>query len=836
MNNRKLCERLCERQGASRRFVAVHITATSALPLTRSSSIRLKPGLRTGFLKFALALFAFFSLAGLLTTAVIASQPQLNTILPRGVQRGMEHKLVFHGQRLVDAEEILFYDNGITVESFKANENGKQVTAMVRIADDCRLGEHVVQIRTNDGISEFRNLFVGVMPQVNESEPNNNSETSQSIESNVTAAGVIMPEDVDCFKIALKKGEQLSVEVEAMRLGFWIDAYLAVLGPDQTELATSDDTPLLKNDPFISLTAPKDGDYFIMLRESSYGGSNGARYRMHVGSFPRPTTVFPAGGKPNELATLSFLGDPSGPINQQVQLPARFDFRGGLFPVKNGVSSPSPIQFRINELHNIIEVEPNDSYWPKESVGTAPFAFNGIIEKERDADLIRFTGKKGQELDFQCSAQRVGSGLDPIINVWQASNKKLLFGDDDGRRPDCYKRFTLPADGDYFFRVKDHLDRGHPHFVYRVEISPVEPELSLNIPRFDRYSQTGQTISVPQGGRVATLVNATRDAVTGEIELLSGDLPDGITMHAPNMRENLSSMPVVFEATGDAKLAGKLVDLKGQIKAENGQAVIGGFVNQADFAMGPPNNSVYYQCKVNRLAMAVVEPVPYKVEIVPPQSPLVRNGQKEIKIAINREEGFDGPITLRFPFLPPGIGTKNKVNVPKGVSEFNYPINANGKAELGKWPIYVLATTNVKFGYGRTSSQLAEIEVAEPYVTFSIPRTSVQQGDSTKLQCTIQQLVAFEGDATAEIVGLPKQVVIAPMTFTKDTTELQFDISTTEDCPIAKHKGLICRVSIPVGEETVMATAGRGELRVKKPTPRDAEKQTLVEKPQEDQQ
>ena len=181
-----------------------------------------------------------FLLAALLTTSVAASTPRLNTVLPRGVQRGTKHEIVFHGELLVNAEEILFYDDGITVESIAPFKDGKKVTAVVTVADDCRLGEHVVQIRTNDGITDFRNLFVGAMPQVDDSEPNNNLKTAQLVESDVTIAGVITPEDVDCFKITLKKGERLSIEVEAMRLGFWLDAHLAVLDANQTELAVSD--------------------------------------------------------------------------------------------------------------------------------------------------------------------------------------------------------------------------------------------------------------------------------------------------------------------------------------------------------------------------------------------------------------------------------------------------------------------------------------------------------------------------------------------------------------------------------------------------------------------
>ncbi len=760
----------------------------------------------------------------LFATSLIASTPRLTNITPRGVQRGGTYTLKFHGQRLSGAQEILIYDEGLTVEKIEPGKGNQPISVTIRVDEDCRLGEHVVQVRTNDGISDFRSIFVGMFPQVNETEPNSDIGAPQVIESNVTVAGTISPaEDVDYFKVSLKKGERLSVEVEAMRLGFWFDAYLAILDSNRLELAACDDTFLLKNDPFITLVAPADGDYFIMLRESAYGGSKASRYRMHVGSFARPTAIFPAGGKPNEQVKLSFLGDPNGPIEQEVQLPSGFGFRGGLFLTQDDISSPSPIPFRINDLENIFEVEPNDAYWPEGSIGSPPFAVNGIIEQNGDSDIFRFSAKKGEEFDIECFARRIGSGLDPVINVWSAQNKKHLKGDDDARRPDSYCRFAIPADGDYFFRVKDHLGRGAPNFVYRIEFSKPQPKLGLSIPRVDRYSQLRQTIAVPQGGRFATLINANRENVSGSVELLSENLPAGITMHALPMRANLNSMPVVFEANADAEVQGRLVDFKGKLTTDKNETVIGSFSNRADFALGQPNNSVYYSCTVDRLAMAVIDPLPFKVDIVPPQSPLVRGGSKEIKIVITRDEGFTDPVTLRLPFLPPGTGTKNKINVPKGVSEITYPINANSKAQLGMWPIYVIADAKLKNGQGWTSSQLAEIEIAEPFVAFEIKRASVQRGGQTKLLCTLNQFVDFEGEATATILGLPKQVVVPPLTFTKDTLELEFEISATEDCPLGKHKGLFSQVSIPVGDETVLANAGKGELRVSKPTPAKTE-------------
>jgi hypothetical protein len=778
-----------------------------------------------GKIRFNVACVLFL----LTATTAFASSPRLSVITPRGVQRGATYTLNFYGQRLAGAQEIFVYDEGITVQKIEPGKNANHIKVTVEVAADCRLGEHVAQVRTNDGISDYRSFYVGAMPNLEETEPNNEFTAPQVIDLNVTITGVVKTEDVDYYQVNLKKGERLSVEVEGIRLGFLFDAYVAILNSERFELAVCDDTPLLKQDPFVSLVAPEDGAYFIQIRESSYGGNDQSRYRMHVGSFPRPTAIFPAGGKPNEKLKLNFLGDSTGPIAQEIQLPEAFGFRGGLFLTQEDQTTPSAIPFRINDLENYNEVEPNNKYWPKTSIGSAPMAINGIIGEDGDYDLHRFTAKKGQVFDVECFARRVGSGLDPVINVYNAADNKHIMGSDDSRGPDSYLRFPVPADGDYIIRVRDHLKRGAPDFVYRVEFQPVKPKLGVNIPRVDRYSQQRQTIAVPQGGRFATLVNATRADFAGEIALLSENLPPGITMHAQPMRGNLNSMPVVFEASADAELTGSLVDFRAKLVDEN-RDISGGFSNLADFALGQPNNARYYGCTVDKLAMAIIKKLPYSIEIIQPKAPLVRDGQINIKVVVHRDEGFDNPINIQFPFRPPGVGTNYQLKIPKGVSEFNYPLNANANAQLGTWPIYVIAQADVG-GPAWTSSQLAELEVADPYVKFELKRAGVEQGNSTKLLCTLAHTTPFEGEATAEIVGLPPQIKVTPLKFTKDTPELTFDITTTAESPIGKHKGLFCRVTIPKNGESIVATAGRSELQVNKPRPAPKPKAEVAAKP-----
>jgi len=748
-----------------------------------------------------------------------AASPSLGVIQPRGAQRGTEAVVTFSGARLADAQEVLAYYPGITVKKLEV-VNDTQLKVTFAIAADCRLGEHAFRVRTATGVSDLRTFWVGALPVVEEVEPNGEFEKPQPIPLNCTVHGIVQSEDQDLFVVECKKGQRLSVEVEGMRLGVTVfDPYVAILDAKRFELATSDDSPLLGQDGGCSIVVPADGKYVVQVRESAYGGNGACQYRLHVGTFPRPTAVIPAGGKPGEELEVTFVGDPDGPIKQKVKLPAAADPEYRLHCQTPEGISPTGFRFRVVDLPNVVET-PNNNGPTTATPGTAPGAFNGVISKPGEVDYFKFAAKKGQVFDVRCHARRLGSPLDSVMYVGVLGGATIA-GNDDSGGPDSYLRFTAPEDKEYVVWVHDHLQKGGPDYFYRVEVTPVQPAISATIPRADPNNpanQDRQTIAVPKGNRYATLLSAGRADFGGPLAVGLEKLPPGVSVAAEAMDAGLPVVPVVFEAKPDAPTGGLLTgitaaptDPKLKVPCQTSFDIA--------FALGAPGQTIYSRHHAEKTAVAVTDAVPFTVEVVEPKVPLVQNGSYSLRVVAKRAEGFKGAITVFPLWTPPGLGIASAATIAPDATETTLAMNAAPNAAPRKWKTAVTAVSDAGKGPVWVSSQLFTIEVAAPLITVAFDRPAVEQGGQTQLFGKVTVAAPFEGKAKARVLGLPAKVTTTELELTKDTKEVTFPITADKASPAGKHGGIFCQVVIEMNGEAIVANAGATELRIDVPLP-----------------
>jgi len=761
-----------------------------------------------------------------------AAQPIIRRLEPLGVVVGQPTVVTMHGDRLSDAVSVLLDRPGLTITDVKAIDNNKvEMTVLADSGTDP--GLYPIQLVAKSGVSNLRLIGVGVMPIVKEVEPNSDFDSAQPVDLNSTIEGMIDYEDVDYFKIELTEGQTVHAEAEGLRL-CWnmesqiFDPYVAIVDEGKFEVATSDDSSLLQQDALVAFKAPKAGTYKVVIRDSSFTGFNGAYYRLHVGTFPRPVTIFPSGGPAGTVLSatqISMTGEPNGFTSFQVQtqLPADASER---FPIATRTEagvSPSPNWIRVNDLPVTVESEPNNDIataTPQESPNPdqPAAAFCGVLGEQDDLDFFTMQCKAGQKILVTAFARdTLRSPVDTIIHAYGPQKNELAGNDDAAGRPDSYLEFTAAEDGPHCIRIIDSLRRGGPEFAYRIEAVLAKPKLTLDRRELDRDEAIAA--SVPRGGTMAMMITAKRDQFGGELVLEIPGLPPGVTATTFPMRADQAEIPVFLNAAADAADGAALVSITGR-PTDPSVAITGGLNLRHRLLLGQ-NRVDMWGYDSGRVAVSVADAAPFTIMLHQPGTPIVRDGSKDLRVSIQRNEGFEGEVYLSTLYNPPGIAVNNGQKIETGKTEAMIPITANAGSGLAAWPMAMIARYETGNGQFKMVTNPIQLDVQDILFRFAFPRIAAELKTETSLAVGVEVLRPFAGSGEIELVGLPAGVTssapkqpVAP-----ETTTVTFPLTITADAKVGNHKTLHCVARIVSDTGDIIQTQGTGELRIDEPLP-----------------
>lgn len=756
-------------------------------------------------------------------SAGVACAITIDRIDPGGAPAGTEQQVALTGKDFADPEELWFEEGRIEVVSLEPVD-ATHVKAVLRIPADCPLGPHRFRLRTKRGLSELRTFRVAGLPQIAEVEPNDAATAAEPLpREGRTIRGVVKGEDIDSFPVRLAAGERLSLAIDAIRLDQeMFDPCLEIMDDRGFVIASCDDHPLLGQDAMLAFTAPADGTYSVRVRESTYGGSEGSLYLLHLGTFPVPHVAWPPGGRAGGELEVDWLGDPAGAFRTRVRLPAVAGQTGLVEerPQRDGVTTVVGVPLRVAPTDPLLESEPNDEPGAANRL-TAPGAFAGRLEREEDVDWVRVEAPKGSQWRVRGWGRRLGSPIDLVLGVHSDDAKRArLTGNDDAEGPDAEVRVTTPDQASFLVRVSDHQRRGGERFVYWLDVEPVVPQVTVSVPPGRSNSQEQLVAQVPQGNRTALVFNAARDACDDPVRLAFHDLPAGVRVLAQDVAAPLPGTVAVFEADAAAPPAVRAVDVAVEMRADGADSPrrVGGLRQVTELVFGQPNNAIYRTSVSDRLPVAVVAPAAIAVDVDPPAVPLARRGTIDLRVKIRRSAGFTGKVRLGFPFKPPGIGAPATVDVDADVSEAVYSLNATADAAVGDRQVVVTATVKDKGASEAWVSSLpVTVRVIEPPITIAAEKATTEQGREARMVCKITKPGGFEGMAKVKLMGLPAKLESPELDLEADATELVFPIAVPADAPPGRHDNVFCQVRIPQGEAWIVFNAPTTQLRIDKP-------------------
>lgn len=457
----------------------------------------------------------------------------------------------------------------------------EDVRIEIRIAPDAEPGFRELRLLANGGLSNPVLFSVGRFPEATETEPNQSFDQATDLPPlPVVVNGQIQPGDVDRFRLKLRGGMGLVVDVAARQLvpyladavPGWFQAAVALYDRDGREVAFQDDFRF-RPDPLLYFEPRRDGEYFLEIRDSIYRGREDFVYRITVGELPRLTGLFPLGGSAGQTTELELYGWNLPRNTLRTALPGEAGVEETRLQGKDGLLS-NPLPIAIDTLPEQQEKEPND---PDHPIPVPwPVIVDARIDTPGDIDTFQFRGRKGQVLVAEVRARRLLSPVDTVLRLFGPDGALLVCNDDwedpevglETHHADSYLRVTLPANGTYRIQIEDVQHQGGPEYAYRLRLSPPRPDFALRV--------TPSSLNGRPGGAVPVTFHVVRrDGFNERITLRLVDAPAGFVFNngrpaviRPDQNQAKFNLrlprqplrtPVSLRFAGEAQVAGSLI-------------------------------------------------------------------------------------------------------------------------------------------------------------------------------------------------------------------------------------------------------------------------------------
>ncbi|MCB9890143.1 MAG: hypothetical protein H6832_06115 [Planctomycetes bacterium] len=658
--------------------------------------------------------------------------PKTTYLRPHGACRGTTVKVEIHGTNLGDARELLIRSapgypastsRDIEVLALQSVKDST-VLATLRVAPDARLGTRQLRVRTTRGVSGIELFRIGTRPHVAEREDNDAPERAQVVALESCIDGSLQSGDIDWFEVDVDRPIRLRLEVLGVRLGDApIDPRLLIVDADGVQVSDVDDTVFGRMDPVAHVDVDRPGRVRFAVRDTGWRGATaGADYCVVVGTFARPRLSHPLAVRPGTTATLRLLGDgPDSDENgvNEIRVPSdALERSGGLgllavhpfttsnLPWSTRIESPArvaptPLHVRVSDLATTFESDGEDDAVSP----SVPCAFEGCIERPREADRLRFRGKKGDRLRIQVVARALRSPLDAVISIRKPRDRVIASSDDTGTSVDPVLDVTLPSDGDYEVTVTDRIRSGGPLHRYRVEIDRVQRRPYARLLPPGRNED--HAISTPRGGRAGFLV-VTSGLDAGTRCRLEG-LPPGCSSAECTIERGASILGFVIHARPDAELAYASLGFSVAPPGEDTWKPLR--IWQVSDLVRVTNNQPYLRTIETELPMSVVEDLPFGIEVVAPPEPLARGGAISLSVHAKPDKGFGETLRLRVLQTPPGISagtTSLRASDGRGAK---LELRANESAAIGACGIHIMARVYGRGGFYECASDVVTLRV-----------------------------------------------------------------------------------------------------------------------------
>jgi hypothetical protein len=655
---------------------------------------------------------------------------QITIVEPVAIQRGTSQTMTLRSNFTLNETYATFFDRpGVTMTYAETEpkdaprsgrgSDGTPFNFEVTASADALPGVRELRVATKQAVSSVSHLIVTDFPVVREDEKQANNDRASAMPVTLPAAvcgRVERAEDVDFYSFEGKRGQRVTANLYAQRvtegihgmvvrgpLIYLMDGLLTLYGPNGQVVAQNDN--FIGGDPFISAELPDDGTYSIEVRDSRYAGSGRYVYCLELASQPHAHTVFPLavqrGSSVDSIAIGHLLGDSAA-----TQLAATVDEAPGIrrqrLTLANGETNS--VEVLVSDAPQIVATAGHDSIERALAV-ELPIGISGRFEQEEAANVFSFTAQKDQWFEFEVTSHRLGLPLDAVLEVFHADGKLAVESDDATQTKDPKLHWKSPSDGTFFLAIRDLHGRGGERFLYHLSMKRGEPDFEVSGEYY--YAQ------LAPGTQMIWFAKVNRvNGYDGPVEIFVENLPPGVTAEPVTIPSGMTHCGIILSAAPDAEINASLVRVGGRatIKTAAGddrEVIHYGRVTCEQQGSGGGQA----RWPINTQLVGVTKPLDLLKVDAEPREVTLKPGEKvEIKIRIERQDGFTDPVTLAMSFdyfttkfgeqLPPGVtvGKASKLRLAGKTLEGTVVLEASDKAlAVEKLPIAVLARVSITF-------------------------------------------------------------------------------------------------------------------------------------------
>ena len=445
------------------------------------------------------------------------------------------------------------------------------------------------------------------------------------------------------------------------------DLVLTLLDDRGRPLARASASPT-SADPVLMATSTADGPVTLVVSDAQLGG--GQAYRIRAGALPHVTSLYPLGIPRGRAATIRLEGVNLDPKAVTIRSDAP---PGTLVPVRGSRSVV------VAQGEQAVESDLSDGSAHALASIAWPGGASGRIDPAGDFDLFRFEAKKGRRAIVEVFGRRLGSPIDPVIEILDAAGEPL-------------PRAVLRPVEETTIAFRDHA-------------STIR---SIRLTKWDDLTMGDYLLAGRELMRLSALPrNPDDDAVFWGLGNERSDQGERLAFLETTPEQHPLGQPmfkVEIHPPGATFPTGGVAPVTLTYRNDDGGP---GFGKDSRVTFDPPADGTYL-VRVEDVRglggpdygyhVVVRPPRPdYEISLSSDDPQVPKGGLKIVRVNLRRIDGFDGAVDVTAEGLPPGI-TATAARIEPGAYTADLLLSADASAPATSPPSWRVAARSVPRG------------------------------------------------------------------------------------------------------------------------------------------